>query len=474
VGAQHRPEGIECGDLNGDGTDDIAAAVGDDDNANQNGVIKFMASTASSFSAAQFVFAGPGALDTGDVAIGDFDCDGDLDLATANELSNNVSVMLNAGNGTFAAATLRAAGSNPDHIISAGLSGDGDDDIVAVNRNSDNISVYLSHCDDGGAAVCGNGICEIGEDGVNCPGDCPAGPVCGNGVCEQGEDSVNCPGDCGGGGGPGDFIFGGAALPVGQQPSSVAAADLNGDGIVDLAVVADQCANCDNVAILLGSGNGTFAAPIFVVLPNSSSPEAVVAGDLDGDGDIDLAVSLQDNSQVIVVTNTGGGFATGATSPTGAEPSGMDIADADNDGDLDIVVANRTGNSITFLMNNGNATFAATTMAAGLEPRHAAWGDFDGDGDMDAAISNHDDRTIGLYQNTGAGFAAAGTLSVGPQDRPDGLDTGDLDGNGLADIATGSGDDTAAFNRLIVFRATGTLAFTGPAFYPTGPVALYT
>ena len=270
----------------------------------------------------------------------------------------------------------------------------------------------------------------------------------------------------------GQFVISPATnIFVGDQPDSSAIGDFNGDTFADLATTADL-GNLDRVAVLLGNGDGTFADPVYVVLPNSSSPGDVVAGDLDGDGDIDLAVGLKDNAQVIAVINQGGGvFAQGATAATGEEPRGMDLADANDDGDLDLVVANRSGNSVTFLMNNGNATFASTTMAAGNEPRDAVWGNFDGDSDLDAAVSNHDDRTIGLFQNLGLGaFAAAGTISVGAQDRPDGLDTGDVNGDTMTDIVTASGDDTLAFNRLVVFIRTGAMTFAGPTFYPTGGI----
>jgi len=52
-------------------------------------------------------------------------------------------------------------------------------------------------CDGGTGAICGNNICETGEDSLNCPADCGAGAICGNGICEAGEDAMNCPADCG-------------------------------------------------------------------------------------------------------------------------------------------------------------------------------------------------------------------------------------------------------------------------------------
>jgi hypothetical protein len=476
VGGNDRPDGMDTGDLNGDGRDDIAAASGDDQVTGQNRAVVFFAQSASAFTGPMYVAAGA-VLDTSDVVVADLDCDGDLDLATANRTTNNVSLMANNGAGAFGPATLFAAGAGSDTLIAADLMADGDADLVSVNRNSSNITVYLSTC---GTAVpvCGNGICEAGENNGNCPGDCPP-PVCGNGVCEFGENSITCPADCGGGGqnpGPaGTFTMTSTNLTVGSQPSGAAAGDFNGDGIPDLAVTADLNNN-DNVAILIGNGDGTFAAPFYVVLPSSSSPEAVVAGDLDGDGDVDLAVGLKDFNQVIAVINGGAAnFTLGATAPTGAEPRGMDIADVNGDGDLDLAVANRTGNSVTILSNNGNATFMSTTLAAGPEPRDAAFGSFDADGDFDLAVSCHDDRSVRVYTNTGGAFAMTTTLFVSAQDRPDGIDAGDLSGDGLDDIATATGDQVAANqNTVTVFLATGGMAFSGPAIYLTGPGATNT
>ena len=467
VGNNDRPDGIDTGDLNGNGVVDIAAASGDDDDLNQNRAVIFLTTSITSFAGPQYVSAGPGVIDTSDIALADLDCDGDLDIATANQTSNDVSMMLNNGSAVFGAATIFAAGLSPDSLIAADLQADGDQDVVTANRNSNDISVYLSGCGVGGAE-CGNGICEAGEDNASCPGDCPpSGPVCGNNVCELGESQATCPQDCGGGGPGGKFVFESASIFVGDQPDASAAGDFDGDGIIDLATTADVASN--DLAILFGNGDGTFAAPVYVNLPSSSSPGDVVAGNLDTDTDIDLAVGLKDNAQVIAVINQSGGtFVLGATAATGAEPRGMDIGDADGDGDLDLVVANRSGNSVTFLLNSGDATFASTTMPAGIEPRAAVWANLDSDSDLDAAVSNHDDRTIGLYQNTGGAFAAAGAVSVGAQDRPDGLDAGDINGDTMVDLVTASGDDTLAFNRIVILVRTGDLTFAGPAFYPTG------
>jgi hypothetical protein len=266
------------------------------------------------------------------------------------------------------------------------------------------------------------------------------------------------------------FVFSvGATYAVGKQPDWAAVADLNGDGYADIAVTAEQGMNNDAVAVLLGDGSGAFAAPYYVFLPSSSSPGAVVAGDLDGDKDIDLAVGLKDYNQVIILKNSGSGtFASSGTFATGAEPRGMDMADADGDGDLDLVVANREGNTVTYLGNDGSGTFATMSLAAGLEPRDAVFGDFDNDGDQDIAVSNHDDRTIRTFINSAGAFAIAATFSVGSSDRAEGMDTGDLNGDGRDDIVAASGDDEGLNgNRAIVFLSNSASSFSGPAYFST-------
>ncbi|MFG0330710.1 MAG: FG-GAP repeat domain-containing protein [Phycisphaerales bacterium] len=250
---------------------------------------------------------------------------------------------------------------------------------------------------------------------------------------------------------------------VGVEPSGIAVGDFNNDGIPDLASTVD---NPDRVVLLFGQGGGTFVSGGSVILPNSSSPEDIVAGDLDGDTDIDLAVGLEDFNQIIVLLNQGGGsFVQGGSFATGAGPRGMDIGDHDGDGDLDICVGNRDGNNATVLTNNGSGSFTSATLAAGLEPRGASFGDIDGDGDLDMVVSCHDDRTVRVYRNNAGVFTMTGTLSTGAQLRPEGITCRDFSGDGLADIATAANGNTNSF--VTVYLATGGGSFGGQANYPT-------
>lgn len=249
---------------------------------------------------------------------------------------------------------------------------------------------------------------------------------------------------------------------VGSQPSGVAAGDFDGDGDIDLAATVD---NPDRVALLANDGAGTYTLVGSVLLPNSSSPGKIVAGDFDGNGTTDLAVALQDNGGVIVLSNGGAmNFTAVGTFATGDEPRGLSVGDIDGDGDLDLAVANRNGNSASILTNNGAGSFSVQTVAAGEDPRDTAFGDFDGDGDMDLAVSSHDTRQILLFTNTGGVFAAGQALSTGALLRPDGVTAADLDGNGTIDIASGTGDP----ERASVWLNNGGGAFSARVDYATG------
>lgn len=252
---------------------------------------------------------------------------------------------------------------------------------------------------------------------------------------------------------------------AGTEPSGVAAGDFDGDGDMDLATTVD---NPERIVVLLNDGAGNYSMGPSSFLGASSSPQDLIAGQLDGVGGIDLAVAIRDpQGSVLIMSNQGGGtFAVSATVPVGDRPRGLDIADIDGDGDMDLAVANRDGNSAHVIVNNGGV-FNAMMLPAGNEPRKAAFGDFDGDGDQDVAVTNHDDRTVSIYTNNGGVFASTATLFVGALVRPEGITSADLDGNGTDDLAVATSDQTFNINQASVFTSVGG-AFSGPFEYPTG------
>jgi hypothetical protein len=234
------------------------------------------------------------------------------------------------------------------------------------------------------------------------------------------------------------FSFSTANVPVGTAPDAAVVADLDGDGDLDLAVTSDAP---DKVSLFFNAGDGTFGAPVNVFLASRTGPHTPVAGDLDGDGDIDLAVSLQKVDSVQLLVNTGGVFTPGASFAVGSRPRDLAIGDLDGDLDPDLVVVNRSGNSVTVLRNGGGLSFTMTTYLLGLDPREIALGDVTGDGLFDIAVAAHDSEAVVILRNLGAAaFANFASLSTSPR-KPSGLTLARLDGNATLDVATAASNN---------------------------------
>ena len=253
----------------------------------------------------------------------------------------------------------------------------------------------------------------------------------------------------------------------GAEPEGVVLADFDGDGDLDLAATTDAP---DKISILTNTGGGTFTGPIQVFLGNGTSPQDLVAGDVDGDGDMDLIVALKNVNAIQVITNVGGAFVPGATtSVAGDEPRHLAIGDIDGDGDLDVVTSNRKTDNLSILRNTGGAFALSATVPGGAEPRKVVLADFDGDGDRDLAVSAHDERTIRILSNNGGGtFTSQASLFVGAQLRPDGLAAGDMDGDGDQDLIAAVSGNTAAQMFVSVFVNQGGGSWGVPLHFPSG------
>lgn len=306
----------------------------------------------------------------------DLDGDNDLDLAVANYLGGNISVLKNNGAGTFAAAVNYAAGVNPWSVSAADLDGDNDADLAVANWLSDNVSVLMNNGDGSFAAP------------------------------------VN--------------------YPAGNEPISVISGDLDADNDADLAVV--NHIGPPSVSVLLNNGDGTFAAATSYTT-TGSAPYSVVAADLDGDNDVDLAVASAEGGSVSVLKNNGDGtFALAVNYPASGAYS-VSAADLDGDNDVDLAVASSPGDFVSVLTNNGDGTFAATVnYATGDDSRSVFATDLDGDNDADLAVANYFSGNVSLLSNNGNGtFATAVNRTAGG--RPFSVFAADLDGDNDADLA---------------------------------------
>ncbi len=320
----------------------------------------------------------------------DLDGDTDLDLAVSNNYSDNISILLNNGDGTFQPAVNYPAGHGPKFLFVADLDGDTDLDLAVANASGDCISILLNN---------GDGTFQ---PAVNYPA--------GHGpkflfVADLDGDTdldlavANASGDCISillNNGDGTFQPA-VNYPAGHGPAGVSAADLNGDTYIDLAVANHQSG--DLVSIFINNGDGTFQEKVDYHAGNN--PNFLVAVDLDGDTDVDLAVTNYISDSVSILLNDGNGtFTRDSVYSVPNQPIRVFAADLDGDTDLDLAIANRYGKSVTILLNDGTGTFKpGGTYPAGTHPFSVFGGDFDGDTDIDLAVANMEVDSVSILFN---------------------------------------------------------------------------
>jgi hypothetical protein len=227
------------------------------------------------------------------------------------------------------------------------------------------------------------------------------------------------------------------SYPVGTRDfHDVVAADFNGDGRPDLAVATHPA-----VVVLLNAGNGTFGAK--VDYPAATTGRAVAVADLNRDGKLDLAATgggpPGGRGVVAVLLGDGSGaFASPVTYEVGRFPYSIVAADVDGDGAIDLATANNNSADLSVLLDDGNGTFRTRVeYDAGGLPTSLAGGDFNADGRTDFVISAGPNATVGLFTGRGGGTFAdvVGTFTGGSA----ALAAGDFDGDGRDDVALANG-----------------------------------
>jgi len=196
----------------------------------------------------------------------------------------------------------------------------------------------------------------------------------------------------------------------GVQPVYVKVGDFNGDGKLDLAV-ANSASAPGNVAILLGDGTGSFGAPTTYAV--GSSPVSIASGDFNGDGKPDLAVVNNGSQNISVLLGNGaGGFAPATNISTGGtSPNSIAAADFGGDGKLDLVVVNGQGPRVVILSGDGagNFTQSASYDSGAPDPKFVSANDLNGDGRPDLVVGHEAARRVSVLLNT---CAAAETAAL--------------------------------------------------------------
>jgi|GEM_PF-2353120 len=254
-------------------------------------------------------------------------------------------------------------------------------------------------------------------------------------------------------------FFLGTPSPVGAGPQGVVTADLDLDGILDLAV-ADT--DGGSVSVLRGLGDATFVSVGTYTV--GAGPVAVAAADLDGNGYPDLASADSLDGTVSVLLSDGmGGFLSAQSYPVGATPRFLLAVElATFSGVLDLVVANRGDDTVSVLSGVGDGTFGTTLpYSTGAGPVHLLAGDFDQDGDTDVVSADQGAGTVSFLASDGSGALAAPVASAAGQ-APASLSLAELNADAYPDLLitdqgggnllslTGMGDGTFSLLTTVV------------------------
>jgi hypothetical protein len=346
------------------------------------------------------------------VAIGDLNRDAKPDLVVANGVSADVSVLLAHGDGTFAAAVDYRADVGIKSVAIADLNRDAKPDLVAANSSSDDVSVLLGN-GDGTFATARN--YPVG-------GDLPESVAVADLNGDAKPDLAVAVHNFGAGTatvllGNGDGTFAAPVdYPVGFYPQSVAIGDLNRDAKPDLAVAVDHNGGASHASVLLGNGDGTFAAAVDYGV--GEFPNSVAIGDLNGDARADLVVVNTFSDSVSVLLGTGGGaFAPAIDVRVGERPQSVAIADLNADAKPDLAVPSPVPKTVSVLLGNGDGTFAVPVNYAAPTPYWVAVADLNRDSKPDLASANSGSDSVSVLLGQTLPYISI-TPTAGPKGTP--------------------------------------------------------
>lgn len=351
-----KPISVALGDLDGDGKSDLvfANSAGSTVSVLRNIT---MNPGAISFDAKIDITTGPNPFD---VAIGDLDGDGKLDIVTTNSDNATLSVLRNTSTGatviSFDTKEDFNTGDLPFAVSMADLDGDGRIDLATANLNSNSISILRN-------TSTGEGVIDFA-------------------VTEDFQTAT--------------------------EPIDVAIGDLNEDGKLDLAI-----ANWNSTSISLVTNNSSAPGMIsFNTIEDIAigyRTRSIALGDLNGDDKTDIATTHPFESRATVIrnTNTESGsisFTDKYEYITGQSPVVIEIIDLNGDGKPDLVAANETGNSVSLLENISAEVetihFAEKVdFTSGPNPWGLALGDLDADGKPDMITANYGGESTHIWRN---------------------------------------------------------------------------
>jgi hypothetical protein len=405
------------------------------------------------FLAPEFVALGGSSIA---VAVADFNGDGKLDIAAATEFccpsQVSMSILIGKGNSDFQGLVSYSLSSAPTTLTVGDFNNDGYPDIAVGENNA--LEIFLNKGDGTFATPISYQFYTVTSVAI---GDFNGDHNLDLAVAISNSNFVTVML----GKGDGTFLSP-TNYPAGNGANAVAVGDFNGDGKLDLVVsngyYNDKIWNQFN--LLLGNGDGSFQTP--VGFATDDSPVAIAAADFNGDGKLDVAVLTSDpviplppktDLVDIFLGNGDGTFQLRTSYHTDFGAAGLVVADLNRDGAQDIAVCNGSYGDITVLLNEGHGTFKTPFYYQSKLPSSSvrtgciAAGDFTGKGSV-ALVTAAENGVALLHNNENGRFFTARDYGTGVG----GVDVavGDFTGDGILDIVTANTASSDSGNELTV------------------------